>query len=56
MPVAKVSDVSKGDEEGYRKIREDILVQCEKARMFMPRLREFGVLVVDPGWKNENGK
>jgi hypothetical protein len=53
MPVAKICDVVRGDEEGYRKLREDILVQCEKARMFMPRLREFGVLIE---WRDENGK
>jgi hypothetical protein len=56
MPAAKVDDVARGDEEGFRRIREDILVQFEKARMFMPRLREFGVLVVDPAWRDLSGK
>lgn len=56
MPVAKVINVERGDEESFGNVRDDILVQFEKARFFMPRLKEFGVLIVDPGWAMVDGK
>jgi hypothetical protein len=29
------------------------LVECERTKAFMPELKEFSVLVVDPTWKGE---
>jgi hypothetical protein len=42
MPVAKVTAIERGGEESFRKVRDDILVQFEKAKLFMPSLKEFG--------------
>ncbi|KAH6667448.1 hypothetical protein B0J14DRAFT_602284 [Halenospora varia] len=56
MPVAKVINIESGDEESFGKVRDYILVQFEKAKLFMPRLKEFGVLIVDPGWATVGGK
>jgi hypothetical protein len=58
MPVAKTFDVYRGHfeagfEEKFRKMKENIVVECEKAKAFLPELKEFSVLVMDPTWKGE---
>ncbi|KAE9381868.1 hypothetical protein N431DRAFT_393530 [Stipitochalara longipes BDJ] len=57
MPVAKTYEVYIGwglfeekFEVEWRRVREEIVRECERAKAFLPDLREFGVLVVDPGW------
>jgi hypothetical protein len=59
MPVAKTYDLYRvyGEAalvmEKLQKIQDDIVVECERAKRFMPDLKEFGVLVGDPGWMEE---
>ena len=62
MPVARTLEVYSGwglfDEkmEGeWRGVRGEIVRECERAKAFLPDLREFGVLVVDPGWMENMG-
>jgi len=39
----------------WRGVRGEIVRECERAKAFLPDLREFGVLVVDPGWMENMG-
>jgi hypothetical protein len=59
MPVAKSYDLYREyggtalATEKYKRAKDDIVMECEKAKGFMPELREFGVLVVDPNWTEQ---
>jgi len=64
MPIAKTIDVYSyrgggisGEklEMDWRKVREGIVRECERAKAFLPDLIEFGVLVMDPGWMESVG-
>jgi hypothetical protein len=50
MPNPKSTEVARGNEDHFTYMRRDIKVQCEKAKKFMPELRDFVVLVTVPGW------
>lgn len=50
IPVPKSKTVARLNEEDFCYIREDIIAQCEKAKLYMPGLKEFVVLITDPGW------
>jgi hypothetical protein len=56
MPVAKYYDLER-DYGGaafanaeFQRMKEDIVNEYEKTKAFMPDLKEFAVLVVDPFW------
>lgn len=51
MPDAKVYDIGRENNGTFLRMVFEVLRECEKAKGFMPGLREFGVLVVDPQWK-----
>ena len=56
MPIAKMYDLHPSRpwavmEEYFEKMKKEIVMECEKAKAFMPELKEFGVLVLDPDWK-----
>jgi hypothetical protein len=59
MPVAKTYELYRvyGEAalvmEKLQRIKEDIVLECERAKRFMPELKEFGILVGDPGWMEE---
>ncbi|KAL5314649.1 hypothetical protein ACEPPN_017292 [Leptodophora sp. 'Broadleaf-Isolate-01'] len=50
MPVPQATEITAGNEDHFNYMRRDIKAQCEKARSFMPELREFVILVTVPGW------
>jgi hypothetical protein len=50
MPVPKATEIARGNEDHFSYMRKDIKEQSEKARTFMPDLKEFVVLVTAPGW------
>jgi hypothetical protein len=56
MPSPKATEVSRGNEDHFNYMRMDIKAQCEKARMYMPDLKEFVVLVTVPNWVSPQGE
>lgn len=56
MPVAKYYDLERGyggaefANAELERMKEDIMNEYEKTKAFMPDLKEFAVLVVDPFW------
>lgn len=56
MPSPKATEVSRGNEDHFNYMRRDIKAQCEKARAYMPDLREFVVLITVAGWVSPKGK
>ncbi len=56
MPVAKYYDLERGyggaefANAELQRMKEDIMNEYEKTKAFMPDLKEFAVLVVDPFW------
>jgi hypothetical protein len=48
MPTPKATEVARGNEDHFNYMRKDIKTQCEKARAYMPDLKEFVVLVTVP--------
>ncbi|KAK0115519.1 hypothetical protein ONS95_000203 [Cadophora gregata] len=50
MPNPQATEIVVGNEDHFNYMRKDIKVQCEKARKFMPELKEFVILVTVPGW------
>ncbi|KAH7319424.1 hypothetical protein BKA65DRAFT_101929 [Rhexocercosporidium sp. MPI-PUGE-AT-0058] len=50
MPIPQATEITAGNEDHFNYMRRDIKAQCEKARRFMPELREFVILVTVPGW------
>jgi hypothetical protein len=55
MPVPKATEIARGNEDHFSYMRRDIKEQSEKARTFMPDLKEFVVLVTAPGWGSPPG-
>lgn len=49
MPSPKSTEVARGNEDHFNYMRKDIKAQCEKAKLYMPDLKEFVVLVTVPG-------
>ena len=54
MPMPQATEISAGNEDHFNYMRKDIKVQCEKAKRFMPELKEFVILVTVPGWVSPN--
>ena len=52
MPLPKATEVSRGNEDHFDYMRKDIKAQCEKAKAYMPELKEFVVLVTVPDWSS----
>lgn len=50
MLVPKSKTVARLNEDDFRYKRKDIVAQYEKAKLYMPGLKEFVVLITDPGW------
>jgi hypothetical protein len=50
MPVPKSSAIARINEDHFNLMRKDIKAQIEKVRRYTPKLKEFAVLVSDPGW------
>jgi hypothetical protein len=50
MPYPKSCDIAILNENDFRWMRKHILTQFEKAKSYMPGLKDFAVLVTDPGW------
>lgn len=53
MPEPKATEVSRGNEDHFNYMRKDVKAQCEKAKAFMPDLKEFVILVTVPGWSSQ---
>lgn len=54
MPMPQATEISAGNEDHFNYMRKDIKVQCEKAKRFMPELKEFVILVTVPGLVSPN--
>ncbi len=50
MPEPRATGIVRGNEDHFNYMRKDIKAQSEKAKEFMPELKEFVVLVTVPGW------
>lgn len=50
LPVARVIDVKKGDQEAFAGVRKMVVGEFESARALLPGLGEWTVLVVDVEW------
>ncbi|PVH75281.1 hypothetical protein DL98DRAFT_320196 [Cadophora sp. DSE1049] len=50
MPTPQATEIAAGNEDHFNYMRKDVKVQCEKAKKFMPELKEFVILVTVPGW------
>ncbi|KAH6704121.1 hypothetical protein BKA61DRAFT_739936 [Leptodontidium sp. MPI-SDFR-AT-0119] len=50
MPDRKSRDIAILNEDDFRWMRKHIITQFDKAKLFMPGLKDFTVLVTDPGW------
>jgi hypothetical protein len=56
MPSPKATEVSRGNEDHFNYMRKDIKAQCEKAKAYMPDLKEFVILVTVPNWSTPKGE
>jgi hypothetical protein len=56
MPEPKATEVSRGNEDHFNYMRKDVKAQCEKAKSYMPNLKEFVILVTVPGWCTPKGE
>jgi hypothetical protein len=56
MPAPKATEVSRGNEDHFNYMRKDIKAQCEKAKAYMPNLKEFVILVTVPNWSTPKGE
>lgn len=50
MPDQKSRDIAILDGDDFRWLRKLIIWQSDKAKLYLPGLKEFGVLVSDPAW------
>jgi len=50
MPAPTSTQVMRGNEDHFKYMRKDIKSQCAKAKVFMPELKEFTILITVPGW------
>ena len=50
MPDRKSRDIAILNEDDFHWMRKHILTQFENAKLYIPGLKEFTVLVTDPGW------
>jgi hypothetical protein len=50
MPAPKSSTIAQTNEDHFNLTRKDIKAQLERAKIYTPGLREFAILVTDPGW------
>jgi hypothetical protein len=50
MPNRKYRDIAILNEDDFRWMRRHIIKQFDKAKLFMPVLKDFAVLVTDPRW------
>ncbi|KAL2063406.1 hypothetical protein VTL71DRAFT_5211 [Oculimacula yallundae] len=50
MPTPQATEIAAGNEDHFNYMRRDIKAQIEKAKRFLPELREFVILVTVPGW------
>ena len=50
MPDRKSHDIAILNEDDFHWMRKHILTQFEKAKLYMPGLKDFAVLVTDPWW------
>ncbi len=53
MPVPTSSTIAQANEEHFNLMKRDLKAQFEKAKEFVPNLKEFLVVVTDPGWISE---
>ncbi|KAH6675962.1 hypothetical protein B0J14DRAFT_692210 [Halenospora varia] len=53
MPTPTSCTITKANEDHFNLIKRDLKTQYESAREFVPSLKEFCVLVADPGWVSE---
>jgi hypothetical protein len=51
MPDAKVYQIVNGHSQAFQQMRGEVLRESEKAKGFMPDLKEFWLLVADPEWR-----
>ena len=56
MPEPKATEVSRGNEDHFNYMRKDVKAQCERAKAYMPDLKEFVILVTVPGWFTPKGE
>ena len=50
MPLPTSSTIAQANEDHFNLLRKDIMAQFEKARKYVPYLKEFAIVVTDPGW------
>jgi hypothetical protein len=53
MPTPTSSTIAQANEDHFDLMKRDLKTQFEKAREFVPNLKEFLVVVTDPGWVSE---
>jgi hypothetical protein len=56
MPAPKSSSIARLNEDHFRWISQDIVEQFNRAKLYMPGLKKFVVLVTDPGWVSPDRK
>jgi hypothetical protein len=50
MPLPTSSTITRDNEDHFNLLRKDIMTQFEKAKKYVPYLKEFAIVVTDPGW------
>jgi hypothetical protein len=54
MPAPTSSTIAQANEDHFNLMKRDLKAQFEKAKEFVPNLKEFLVVVTDPGWVSED--
>jgi hypothetical protein len=54
MPAPTSSTIAQANEDNFNLMKRDLKAQFEKAKEFVPNLKEFLVVVTDPGWVSED--
>ena len=53
MPIPTSSTIAQANEDHFNLMRKGIKAEFEKARKYTSKLKEFAILVTDPGWVSE---
>jgi hypothetical protein len=53
MPAPTSSTIAQTNEDHFNLMKKDLKTQLERAKEFVPNLKEFLILVTDPGWISE---
>jgi hypothetical protein len=53
MPAPTSNTIAQANENHFNLLKRDLKTQFEKAKEFVPNMKEFLVVVTDPGWVSE---